>query len=328
MIDISKILGRWASMPWREGLVVLGGSFVAATMVSTFLGQLYLGKKDPKLVKPSMVKVKSFEVSPPTPSLSQPAIDKIVARNLFGADTAAESSSKTDDQTPKEPNQPVKSDLQIKLMGTIYGGDPFSGIALVENSAKRTINSFMVGEMLLKDATIAEIHKEKIIIQRNGRLEYIEVERTPLARSRRKKNAGPQKSQSPADTIAPIATDPPPPNFKEEGFERKERDIVMTQSYRSKLLTTDFTKVLQDAKATPNMRDGELKGFVLTRIRKDSIYEKAGLQNDDIVEEINGVPLTDTAQAIRLLQSLRNESDIEVRVNRAGSPMKFSLNIR
>ena len=329
MVDFSKILERWAIVPWRGGLVVIGASFVAASIVSTIAGQIYLGKKDLRTVKPSFAKAKPFEVAPPTPSLSQPAIDQIVGRNLFGTDSAGtESPTKVDDKTPKEPNQPVKSDLQIKLVGTIYGGDPFSGIALVENTAKRTINSFMVGEMLLKDATIAEIHKEKIIIERNGRLEYIEVEKTPLARTRRTKKAGAQKISSSADTIAPIATEPPPPAFREDGFERKERDIVMTQTYRSKLLTTDFTKVLQDAKATPNMRDGELKGFVLTRIRKDSIYEKAGLQNDDIVEEINGVPLTDTSQAIRLLQSLRNESDIEVRVNRSGSPMKFSLNIR
>jgi type II secretion system protein C len=302
MVDFSKILERWAIVPWRGGLVVIGASFVAASIVSTIAGQIYLGKKDLRMVKPSFAKVKPFEVAPPTPSLSQPAIDQIVGRNLFGTDSAGtESPTKVDDKTPKEPNQPVKSDLQIKLVGTIYGGDPFSGIALVENTAKRTIN---------------------------GRLEYIEVEKTPLARTRRTKKAGAQKISSSADTIAPIATEPPPPAFREDGFERKERDIVMTQTYRSKLLTTDFTKVLQDAKATPNMRDGELKGFVLTRIRKDSIYEKAGLQNDDIVEEINGVPLTDTSQAIRLLQSLRNESDIEVRVNRSGSPMKFSLNIR
>lgn len=328
MVDMSKILERWAIVPWRGGLIAVGASFVAATIVSTLLGQVYLAKKDARVVRPSVVKAQPFEVSPPSPTLSQPVIDKIVSRNLFGAETAgSETQAKTEDQTPKEPNQPIKSDIQIKLMGTIYGGDPFSGIALVENSLKRTINSFMVGEMLLKDVTIAEIHKEKIIVERNGRLEYIEVERTPLARSRRKKRAGAQKSLSPADTIAPLATEPPPPSYREEGFERKEREIVMTQTYRSKLLTTDFTKVLQDAKATPNMRDGELKGFILTRIRKESIYEKAGLQNDDIVEEINGVPLTDTAQAIRLLQSLRNESDIEVRVNRGGTTMKFSLNI-
>jgi type II secretory pathway component PulC len=76
------------------------------------------------------------------------------------------------------------------------------------------------------------------------------------------------------------------------------------------------------------MVDGELRGFIITRIRKDSIYEKAGIQNDDIVEEVNGVPLTDTSQAIRLLQSLRNESEIEIRVKRGGSPMSFTIGVR
>jgi len=128
--------------------------------------------------------------------------------------------------------------------------------------------------------------------------------------------------------IAPIATEPPPQTYQEEGFERKDREIQMAQTYRQKLLTTDFTKVLQDAKASPNMVDGELRGFELSRIRKDSIYEKSGLQNADIIEEINGVALTDVAQAIRLLQSLRETPEIELRIVRGGAPMKFTLTIR
>ena len=76
------------------------------------------------------------------------------------------------------------------------------------------------------------------------------------------------------------------------------------------------------------MVDGELRGFQLTRIRSESIYEKSGLQNDDIIEEINGVSLNDTSQAIRLLQSLRNESSIELRINRGGSTMRFELSIQ
>src|SRR5690606_24595164 len=127
-------------------------------------------------------------------------------------------------------------------------------------------------------------------------------------------------------SVAPIATEPPPPTYKEEGFERKDREITMTQAYKQRLLTEQFTNVLQDAKATPKIGEGgEIQGFCLTRIRKDSIYEKAGLQNDDCVTEINGVPLTDTAQAIRLLQSLRNENEIEVRLMRGGAPTRFNL---
>ena len=48
----------------------------------------------------------------------------------------------------------------------------------------------------------------------------------------------------------------------------------------------------------------------------------------DVVEEINGILLTDTAQAIKLLNSLRNESEIEIRVVRGGKPINFLINVQ
>lgn len=323
MSDFSKVIERFSAAPWRAMLVVLGVSFLSATVMSTVVARFFL----PDDTKP-VTRAPAAEFNAPTPaaSLSQAQIDVILKRNIFNSEGAAVE-VKNEEKPEQQTKEAVKSDLPIKLVGTIYGGDPFSGIALVENSQKRTINSFMVGDALLKDATVKEIHKEKIIIDRNGRLEFIEVERAELARSRRsKKKATP--AGGPAPGLAPIATEPPPDKFREDGFERDKAEIVMTETYRQKLLTTDFTKVLQDAKASPNMVDGELRGFCLSRIRKDSIYEKAGLQNDDCVNEINGVPLTDTAQAVRLLQSLRNEKEIEVRLHRGGTPMRFNLNIR
>jgi type II secretion system protein C len=323
MSDFAKTLGKFAATPWKAGLVVLGVSFLVATVSSVVVANFFFPADGrlPTTARPAS----TFNVPNPTSTLNQASIDMIIKRNLFNSEGTIDDTKKEVDVGPQTA-EAVKSDLPVKLVGTIYGGDPFSGIALVENNSKRTINSFMVGDSLIKEAVVKEIHKEKVIIDRNGRLEYIEVVREALTRNKRNKKRAPASAGS--NSVAPIATEPPPSTFKEDGFERKEREISMTQAYRNKLLTTDFTKVLQDVKATPNMVDGELKGFVLTRIRKDSIYEKAGFQNDDIVEEVNGVPLTDTAQAIRLLQSLRNEAEIEVRVNRGGSPTKFTLNVR
>ena len=269
---------------------------------------------------------RKIDPTQPAPSLSQASIDTILKRNLFNSDGEVEDTATEEKKGDEEKSaEVVKSDLPVKLLGTIYGGDPFSGIALVENETKKTVNSFMVGDILTKDATVkGEVHQERIIVDHNNRLEFIEVTTEGLNRSRRHS----KKPASTEPTIAPIATAPPPDNYKEDGLERKGHDTVMTDVYRKRLLTTDFAKVLQDAKATPNMVDGELRGFESwTRIRQDSIYEKAGLKNDDIITEVNGVPLTDTAQAIRLLQSLRNESDIEVRILRGGSPQKFTLGI-
>lgn len=324
MSDITKTLGKFAATPWKAGLIVLGLSFLAATIASTMVAQLFFPADGRVPIGPKMSS--NFNVPNPTSTLNQASIDMIIKRNIFNSEGTTDETKKEEENAQPQTAEAVKSDLPVKLVGTIYGGDPFSGIALVENNSKRTINSFMVGDNLIKEAVVKEIHKEKIIIDRSGRLEFIEVVREGLNRNKRKKKAATVAATSSGNS--PLATEPPPSTFKEEGFERKEKEISMTQAYRNKLLTGDFTKVLQDVKATPNMVDGELKGFVLTRIRKDSIYEKSGFQNDDIIEEVNGVPLTDTAQAIRLLQSLRNEAEIEVRVNRGGSPMKFTLNIR
>jgi len=326
MSDFSKTVEKFAAAPWRVMLAVIGASFIVATIVSTIAGHVVSPQEIPRSLVPKKAQATaSFNVPAPTASLSQPQIDSILKRNLFNSDGAAEDPGASSGAKLQPSAEAVKSDLPVKLVGTIYGGDPYSGIALVEkNDAKHSINSFMVGDTLLKDVVVKEIHREKIIVDRQGRLEYIEVEKQVLARSRRKKKTG---AASTSDYV-PIATNPPPSSYREEGFERKDREISMTQAYKNKLLTTDITKVLQDAKATPNMVNGELKGFTLTRIREGSIYQKAGLQNDDIVEEINGVPLTDAAQAIRLLQSLRNENEVDVRIRRGGSPLKFNLMIR
>jgi type II secretion system protein C len=123
-------------------------------------------------------------------------------------------------------------------------------------------------------------------------------------------------------------TDAPPENYKEDGFERKGSNIELSSEYKSRLLTTDFANVLQDAKASPNMVDGVLKGWKMDRIRKGSFYEKSGIQNGDVIEEINGVVLSDAGQSIKLLQSLRNESEIELKLNRNGQKMNFMLKVR
>lgn len=326
MLQFDKISSRLAQLPWRLGLGVLGASFATASLLSTLLARYFM----PEPGKASGVRSSNSGINVPNPTatLSGRTIDLILKRNLFNSAGEVEVTESKDEGQQPVTAEAVKSDLPVKLVGTIFGGDPYSGIALIENNQKKTINSFFPGDAVIKDAILKEIYKERIIVERNGRREYIEIAPTELTRSRRKKKTAPAPTSADPAGLAPIATEPPPSIFKEDGFEREKDKMVMTQAYRSKLLTADFTKVLQDAKATPNMVDGELKGFTINRIRKDSIYEKAGLQNDDIVEEINGVPLSDTSQSIRLLQSLRNEPEIEVRVRRGGVPINFVISIK
>lgn len=96
-----------------------------------------------------------------------------------------------------------------------------------------------------------------------------------------------------------------------EDIKRMGDVVTISRPYMKRLLTTDVTKTLQDAKITPVMDNGHLKGHRLTRIKKDSVYEKAGFKEGDVIESINGTSVGDTAKVIKLTQSLGAERVLE-----------------
>ncbi len=327
-----KVTTAFLGRNWIALSGIIGGSFFLASVISIIVGRALLSTDDINRVGkvPSSAGT-TIELTLPegTVTLNNQAVQKILHRNIFNSEGPAEDPLAGGQKTEKTPqdDKPVKSDLPLKLLGTIYAGNSLLGIALVENTEKNLINSFMVGDMLVEGVVILEVGRDRVILSRNGRKEFIELAKTELIRSRRDKKKS-KKVITSSDEPTPLATEPPPDAFKEDGFERKGDQVEMSGSYRERLLSSDMAKVLQDAKATPNMVGGELKGFILDRIRKDSIYEKSGFQNGDIIEEINGISLNDTAQSIKLLNSLRGESEIEIRYKRGGKWAVKALNVR
>jgi type II secretion system protein C len=324
--QVATAIERLRPMPWRGIVWTVTGSFLAASAASTIIGYLIMGQTTPAMTKRSAPDAEFSWQSGPT--LSKLQIDKVLERNIFNSEGQMGDVS----EGGMEAGKPVKTTLPIKVVGIIYPGNPFNGLAMVENSQNHTVSSFLVGDPLLPDpnAMVKEIHVDQILIENAGRTEYAPLEEPEIRRSSRK---GKKPTTKKAEGLTSLggsgyATEPPPENYKEDGFERKGYAIEMTAEYKSRLLGPDFASVLQDAKASPNLVDGVLKGWKMDRIRKGSIYEKAGVQNNDIVEEINGVVLSDAGQAIKTLQNLKNEENIELRINRDGKPLTISFKVR
>ena len=315
-MQADKSFEKLKSLPWKALTWVVGSSFVCATALSMSAAWWFF----PEAKNRGNNASGNFSLQENAQSLNNDDMSKIMQRNLF----QAEGLDDLDTGKGKAPvAEVIKSSLPLKLTGTIYSGDPLNGIAIVAFTAQRRTGSFMTGDLVVGRAMLKEVHKEKIILDNDGQLEYIEIDKQELVRTRRKVSK--QRAQR---KYAAIATAPAAKEFREEGFERTGGDINMSKDYKARLLGPEFTKVLQDAKATPNVVGGKLRGFQLSRIRENSIYQKSGLQNGDVVEEINGILLTDTAQAIKLLNSLRNESEIEIRVVRGGKPINFVINVQ
>jgi type II secretion system protein C len=325
MRDFSAIFSRLVGLtklPWLAISTAVGVGFLLAAVLSTLLGELLI----PSFKSTPQENVSSLSVdrAKSDGSLNKAAIDAIIKRNIFNIEGKTGEEEEKVDTTPG--GAPVKTTLPLTLVGLIYGGDPYSGIALIKNNSKNSINSFMVGDNLLADAKILEILQDRVILQRSRNREFIELEIKAFENKRRKKDPNAKKDPAAVDVVK--SGKKAPASYKEEGFERNGNAIVISTDFRQKLLTSDFAKVLQDVKAEPNMVGNELNGFRLTRIRPDSVFEKSGLLDGDVVKEVNGVSLVDPGQAIKLLNGLRGESEIEVRVERDGSPLTLSMKVR
>jgi type II secretion system protein C len=318
---IIRYIDRVRPWPWRIIVAVIVVSFLIASIASALLGWVFIGRAG----KSESQNIEGGEtiVIYPSETVAKLTIAKILERNLFNSEGAM-----GDVDPTVEGPQMAKTQLPIKVIGIIFGGTPFNGIAMIENTQNRTVNSFMVGDQMSPEAKLLEIQREIIIIDNQGRKEFAPIEEVELRRSTRK-GGGKKVANSPESLAGSgYTTDAPPDSFKEEGFERKGGNIEMTAEYKSRLLTTDFASVLQDAKASPNLVDGVLRGWRMDRIRKNSFWEKSGMQNGDIIEEINGVALTDAGQSVKTLQSFRNESEVDIKVNRSGQKIILNLKVR
>ena len=135
----------------------------------------------------------------------------ILKRNLFnkkGIYPDYNTSEKKDNK-----NITANHNFQSKLLGTIFGGDPKLGLAVIQSGENKEILSVFVGDFLQDEVKLIEIHKEKIIILNKDVREYIEI---PPYKMGRKESAR-----------RVLVT-----KFREEGFERIGNDITLSKDYK------------------------------------------------------------------------------------------------
>ena len=141
-----------------------------------------------------------------------------------------------------------------------------------------------------------------------------------------------QAAYKPAPPPKPTVTQGPrckvfASEHKEDGINRVKFSTTVSEEYRTRMLTTAFTKLLQSAKATPHLVGKKMLGFQLSDILQESFFCKAGFVEGDVVTKLQGKSLVDVAATIQLLQTLRQAPKIEVEILRGKKAIKLDLQI-
>ncbi|MCB9679151.1 MAG: hypothetical protein H6737_28875 [Alphaproteobacteria bacterium] len=74
--------------------------------------------------------------------------------------------------------------------------------------------------------------------------------------------------------------------------------------------------------------DGEFDGYRLSAIRSDTLGDRVGLQNGDIVHAIDGHPLTSISEAMEAYAALADAERFHVALTRRGEPMSLVVHVR
>jgi len=90
----------------------------------------------------------------------------------------------------------------------------------------------------------------------------------------------------------------------------------------------NLSQLLTKARVVPNFTDGKPDGFKIFSIAPDSLYAKIGLQNGDVLQQINGVEVKDPENFMRVFQQLRDETHIALDFVRNSQRESYTYEIR
>lgn len=182
--------------------------------------------------------------------------------------------------------------LAFTLHGIAAGKRAADSRALIEANGDE--EPYGVGAQLPGGVKVHAIYADRVLLDRGGRLETLRLPQQDIG-------GGGGNNGQPA-MMQPQAMAPPTQNL---GQLRQE---IMNNPQR----------LMEVVRAMPVMDHGKLSGYRVYPAGNPSIFNQLGLKAGDVVTAVNGIPLTDPAQSMRVLSTIKTSDQISVSLLRNG----------
>jgi general secretion pathway protein C len=223
---------------------------------------------------------------------------QLLSANLFGqVDLTAGQAGLSPDRIPL-------SSLNLVLTGVMVGGA--HNFALISvNGGNET--AFSIGEEILAGAALHAVYPDRAVLRRAGALESL-VLKDSLALPEGSIVTSPQYRKD-----APLA------GIRGNGSNfTVERNTLAQQMQKPEFLS--------QALMVPNAGGG----FLVREIQPGSVYEKLGVRAGDVIRSVNGQPINNMDEVMKLYQQLggiNQASNLAVEITRGGRTESLQYNI-
>lgn len=205
-------------------------------------------------------------------------------------------------------------ELPLILVGTVEGLGTMS-FAILEDRGTREQQVYRVNEVVKDGAILAKVERNQVVLQLGAREQTLVIY-----------SDGTQDVSPPGPGAASRTTDPAAASAAGIRQVQPNRWVLDKQEVTAAL--GNLSQLLTKARVIPNFTDGKPDGFKIFSIAPDSLYAKIGLQNGDVLQQINGVEVKDPENFMRVFQQLKDETQIALDFVRNNRRESYSYEIR
>ena len=251
-------------------------------------------------------------------------------RNIFDA------TDKTDAQPVEVKAEPIENleetTLQLALLGTI-AGDSESARAIILDQKNKSQDIYRVGDSV-QDAEIKQILRGKVILRHGDKDEILTmvesddtVQPKNAAVEKKSRRSGRAARSRARREPAEEPYDATPGDLIEDSADLEEEVIPITREELHGTIN-DLNQLMTQVRIRPYFRQGKPQGLIISQIQTDSIFEKLGLMNGDIIASVNGEKMSSPEEAFQLYNSLNSGSQVSIEITRRGQKKTLTYDIR
>lgn len=237
-------------------------------------------------------------------------IAQLKALTVFGKVEAP----KPQDQAPAAiESKAVNTQLNLVLVGLMEGNDERSSRAIITSGDKQDVYAVNDPLPVGNNVTLSKVLNDRVIINNNGQYENLWLYSNDP-------NAPPISQMS----MSPVAARPQP-TVSQQSFPTGRPsaigpEVQSPQKRGDSGGLAEVSRNLSDVVAMSIHREnGQVIGYKIRPGRDVEKFKSAGLQADDVVTAINGMPLNNPAKIMEVYKNLGNTTAASLEIRRGGS---------
>jgi type II secretion system protein C len=210
-----------------------------------------------------------------------------------------------------------KSNLPIKLVNTVVLQDSVKSIAAVQIRSENLLKEFREGESISSMAKIDKIERLRVIVKnlQDGSCESIENEKQNNVRS----NIAVMSPKQSAD-------------FKKlqqklPGIDSDGNNFTIDKSLINEKMA-NISDILTQARGIQITNPDGTLSFKIVEIQPGGIFSYLGIENNDIITQINGQPINDLNAVMGLFGKITTIDKLNLTIKRGGAEMPLDYKFR